>query len=148
MRLYRKLPHFRLEAGLYFVTWRLHPAQKPLSMAERKIVADALSYFQKTRYLLWAWVVMDDHVHVLVEPINAWILEKIVHSWKSFTAHQILKAGHRPSPLWQREYFDRLMRNEQEASEKADYILGNPLKRWPEEKNYPWVWLAGKNPFS
>jgi hypothetical protein len=49
------------------------------------------------------------------------------------------KLGGINTPVWQDEYFDRIVRGEAELSQKAQYILGNPFKRWPELENYPQV---------
>jgi hypothetical protein len=43
--------------------------------------------------------------------------------------------------IWQEEYFDRIVRDEKEFLDKVQYILNNPLKRWPEMEGYPWVWV-------
>jgi hypothetical protein len=48
----------------------------------RMIVA-ALLYFDGTRYRVIAWVIMPNHVHVLIETLEGHPLSKIVHSWKS-----------------------------------------------------------------
>lgn len=39
----------------------------------------------------------------------------------------------------QDEYFDRIVRDEAELLEKAQYIINNPFKVWPEIEEYPWV---------
>ena len=101
----------------------------------------ALKYFDDSRYSLFACVVMDDHVHVLVKLLENYQVERIVHSWKSFTAHKFQKEFDRKVPIWQEEYFDRIIRDEREFFDKAQYILNNPLKRWPEMEEYPWVWV-------
>ena len=51
------------------------------------MVQDSLLFFDGLRYRLPAWVIMPNHVHVLVkvEPGNS--LSSILHSWKSFTAN-------------------------------------------------------------
>jgi len=82
---------------------------------------------------------MDDHVHVLVFPLASHFLQQIVHSWKSFTANGLRKLRERAVPVWQDEYFDRIVRDEADLIQKAEYILGNPVKRWPETKEYPWA---------
>jgi hypothetical protein len=42
--------------------------------------------------------------------------------------------------VWQDEYFDRIIRDDKEFGQKAEYIVGNPRKRWPTVQEYPWVW--------
>jgi hypothetical protein len=56
----RRLPHWRLNGATYFVTWRLQRSQHALSPAERSMVVKALRFFEKDRYDLFAYVVMDD----------------------------------------------------------------------------------------
>jgi hypothetical protein len=88
----------------------------------------ALRHFDGDRYELYACVMMDDHVHVLIKPLGKHILQNIVHSWKSFTAHKFRRDYGREPGMWQEEYFDRIVRDEEEFLDKAQYILNNPLK--------------------
>ena len=87
---------------------------------------------------------MNDHVHALVEPAAPRELEQIVHSWKSYTANRIQRVSRREGKIWQAEYFDRLIRGEEEFEEKRNYILANPAKRWPDVVNYEWVWYSAE----
>ncbi len=135
------MPHWRLSGSVYFVTWRLGPAQAELTADERGLIMSALQHFDGHRYELYACVVMPDHVHVLLKPLGNYQVERIVHSWKSFTAHKFQKECGREVPIWQEEYFDRIVRDEKEFLDKAQYIINNPLKRWPEGEEYPWVWV-------
>lgn len=63
-----------------------------LRMPEVKhIVTGALNHFNGQRYTLDEFAVAANHVHVLVTPAPGHELSDILHSWKSFTAHEILK---------------------------------------------------------
>jgi 2-oxoglutarate ferredoxin oxidoreductase subunit alpha len=137
----RKLPHWRLSGSVYFVTWRLHESRPDLSDDVRNIVADNLKHFNGERYHLVAYVVMNDHVHVLLKPVEGWELSRILQSSKSFTAGQINKALGTTGPVWQDESWDRIVRDEAELLEKAQYILNNPGKRWPDEATYEWLYM-------
>jgi putative transposase len=106
----RRMPHWCLVGSVYFVTWRLWPAQKKLFGEECRVIMSALRHFDGSRYELFACVVMDDHVHVLMKPLEKQQVEKIIHSWKSFTAHKFQKDCGRKPPIWQEEYFDRIIR--------------------------------------
>jgi hypothetical protein len=59
-------------------------------------------------------------------------LERILHSWKSHTAHKI---GH--GVIWQREYFDRIVRDSQDFWSTRNYVLNNPFKAGL--KNWKWM---------
>src|SRR5271163_3406559 len=82
----RHLPHYRERDAIYFVTWRLAPGRDELSAPERDLIAAELLHRHDQRYELYAYTVMNDHVHVLLRILDEEPLEKIIHSWKSFTA--------------------------------------------------------------
>jgi REP element-mobilizing transposase RayT len=136
----RRLPHWRLSGSVYWVTWRVHPSRNDLSASARQTVFDGLLYFDGQRYKVHGLVVMNDHVHLIVEPMPGWELQKLVKSWKSYTARSINKAEGSTGPLWQDEYLDRIIRNEEEYYEKLNYLLNNPRKRWPDCIDYRWVY--------
>ena len=140
----RRLPHWRLGGATYFGTWRLQRGQPDLTPAERTLVVSAIKHFEHERYELTAFVVMNDHVHVLVTPLGAHGLEDITHSWKSYTTHCFQQRTGRHGSVWLDESFDRVVRDEAELWEKVEYILNNPRKRWPEITEYPWVWAQGQ----
>jgi len=142
-RYYRNLPHWRARGYPYFVTWRIHKSQPPLSPEERDVVVEALCYFNAKRYDLHAYVVMDDHVHLILYPEDNFPLEKLCHTWKSFTAHEFVRHHIRQGNVWQDESFDRILRDEEEYYQKVQYILNNPWKRWPDLTEYKWVWAKG-----
>jgi putative transposase len=100
------------------------------------IVASAFSCFQGSRYVLDSWVVMPNHVHVLLCPHEEHPLENILHSWKSFTAHEINKMLQRAGSLWQRESFDHIVRSEQQLNHFRRYISENPVKARLEAGSY------------
>ncbi len=141
----RKLPHWRMQGCVYFVTWRLAKTQPALNSEEKTLVVTAIRHFDGLRYELIAYVVMDDHTHALVLPLPNHSLQQILHSWKSFTAKRLRKLGARAVPVWQDEYFDRIVRDETDLIRKAEYVLGNPLKRWPEMQEYPWSGFGSWN---
>ncbi len=137
----RRMSHWRLSGSVYFVTWRLEFSQSELTPDERAVIMSALKHFNNQRYELFAGVVMHNHVHVLVKSLGDYRLQDLVQSWKSFTAHKLNQDYHRKVPIWQKEYFDRIVRDEREFLDKAQYIINNPLKQWPEMEDYPWVWI-------
>jgi len=75
------------------------------------IVEKALRFFDGDRYWLGHFVVMPNHVHVLVRPLGEHNLSSILHSWKSFTAKEINSELKREGKVWQDESFDTIVRN-------------------------------------
>jgi|SRR5690625_1875324 len=92
------------------------------------IMVDALTYFDHERYHLDEWVVMPNHVHVLVKPVRDHPLSQILHSWKSYTALQINRNEDRSGELWMSESFDHIVRSESSLERFRCYIWDNPKK--------------------
>ena len=148
----RNLPHFERPWAKYAVTFSTRN-KRPLSEAARDIVLDSLLYWKKRRYDLYAACVMPDHVHVLLEPgikevtgstTVFFSLGEIFHSIKAHTARAINKAEGTSGPVWEEEWFDRMIRSERDLQEKFDYILRNPFDAGLDEKGrYPWAWFPG-----
>ena len=91
-----------------------------------KIVRDALQYFEGQRYVLDEFVIMPNHVHVLVKPMNGHGLPDITHSWKSFTANQINQRLGKTGSFWQHESYDHIVRHERAMEAIRRYIRENP----------------------
>ena len=93
-----------------------------------QIAAEALRHFEGERLAMISFVIMPNHLHALFVQNPLWPLEKLVRSWKGFTARQINKLLGRTGSLWQRDYFDRLVRDEAHFQNCVRYIRRNPSK--------------------
>ena len=93
-----------------------------------KIVADALLHFDGDRYLMESFVVMPNHVHALFRLAPGIKLEDVLQSWKSFSAKAINTALGLKGALWQREYWDRIVRDSDHRANLLDYIKKNPVR--------------------
>jgi type I restriction enzyme R subunit len=99
------------------------------------IVSDALLHFDGKRYLMDAFVVMPNHVHVLFCLLAPHRLESVVQSWKGFSAREINRRLGKHGRLWQPDYWDRLIRNEGHWLKCREYIRENPIKaRLPQNQ--------------
>lgn len=110
-------------------------------------VRKSLYHFNGERYHLMSYCIMPNHVHVLFAPKLTELADRatefpslgeridgksplasILHSWKSFTAHEINKLLGRSGTFWQRESYDHWVRDEDELERIVDYIAANPTK--------------------
>src|SRR5437773_1160484 len=147
----RRLPHFDKPWAIYAITLATRQ-RRTLSSKARTIVLDAVRHFHRQRYELFAVSAMPDHVHALLQPWPKgndttgrpifWKVSDLMHSIKSFTAHEINKIENSKGPVWEKESFDRYVRSDRDLKEKFHYILRNP---WDAEiarpnEDYPWVW--------
>ena len=104
-----------------------------------RIVVEAIRYRDEGHYQLHNYVVMGNHVHLLITPRVA--VPKLMHSLKRFTAREGNRVlGKTGQPFWEEESYDRLVRDEAEFWRIARYIERNPvdagLVNAPEE--FPW----------
>jgi REP element-mobilizing transposase RayT len=150
-----------------------------------RVVEESLLFGDGERYRLLAWVIMPNHVHVLIEQKAAWPLAKVVQSWKRHTSREIhrcmglpsgapsgspsctrqradcksaipaeynsaLRADYKSaipaipglvsSPLWQRDYWDRFIRNERHLVATVQYIENNPVVTGLVSVPEKWRW--------
>jgi primosomal protein N' (replication factor Y) len=93
-----------------------------------QIVEDAFCHFDGTRYQLGDFVIMPNHVHLLVRPAEDEPLEKIIQSWKTFTSKAANKLLSTQGAFWREEYFDHIVRSEAQLEKISAYIRENPAK--------------------
>ncbi len=101
-------------------------------------IQESLIHFHTIRYKLIAWVIMPNHIHILLKPINNFSLSEIMQKFKSFTAHEANKILHRRGQFWQEDYFDRYIRDYEHYIKTIDYIENNPVKAGLCKKRSDW----------
>jgi REP element-mobilizing transposase RayT len=107
------------------------------------LVAGALRHFHEDRHELGAWVIMPNHVHVLVRPRPGWTLSAVLHSWKSYTATQANRLlGRAGRPFWQKESYDHLVRDDQDHARCHRYIEDNPVTARLCDRPEAWRWSS------
>ena len=88
--------------------------------------------------LVDCWAVMPDHLHVILAITGAHTgapLPEMIKWYKTQTTNtyiQQVKEGKLPpfqKHIWQRGYYDHVIRNDTDLSDTRQYILNNPLKR-------------------
>ena len=93
-----------------------------------RIVADSFLHFDGDRYHMGDFVVMPNHVHVLVCMLGDTEVEAQCYSWKKFTAGKINKAIRASGRFWQEESFDHLIRSPEQFDAIRCYIANNPSR--------------------
>ena len=102
------------------------------------VVAEALRHFNFSKYRMYAWCVMPNHVHVLFRSLEGHELAEILHAWKSFSATRANRLLRRSGGFWQREYYDHLVRSEDEFYRIVSYIAENPNRAGLRD----WRWVG------
>ena len=103
-----------------------------------RILVENLLRFDGVRYKLLHWVLMPNHVHVLLTPAEGISLSSIMHSMKSYTASRANAHLNRTGPFWAVEYFDRYIRDYDHYEKTVGYIHNNPVKAGLSESSTAW----------
>jgi len=106
-------------------------------------MANTLRHFDQRRYRLFAWCIMPNHVHVVVRLFPRENLASVVHSLKSFSAKHANRILGAHGAFWQREYYDHLIRDEEEFERAIRYVAENPAKA--NLRHWKWVWVRGRD---
>ena len=115
----------------YFITICVN---KRLNLLARPDVHEILRLHWAKTLDLYGWaigsyVVMPDHDHFFcadAESITP--LSKMIGSFKQWSAKEICPLVKIEAPLWQREFFDHLIRSGESYSEKWEYVRQNPVR--------------------
>jgi putative transposase len=129
-----------LDAAKSGPVWLLDP--EFAAYAEYPIVRGA----ELGRYELHAYVIMPNHVHVLLDPHLP--LAKISGVIKGVAARDInSRLGRSGKPLWQDESFDHWIRNSAEFERVRQYIEWNPVRARLAPRPEDWKWSSAGNSY-
>ena len=129
-----------------------------------KIIFDSLAFLQQNqRISIYAYVLMENHLHLIVSSI---LLAKYLAEFKSFTARRcidyyqsqgnkfilnllkISKLPHRTDrdyQYWQEGFHPKQIQNEQMLKQKIDYIHQNPVRRGYVDQEEHWRYSSARN---
>ncbi|HJN16532.1 MAG TPA: transposase [Armatimonadota bacterium] len=142
----RKLPHWEEPGATYFVTVTLvRAAEVSLIRPDiAKLVVETLTFFDGQRYDLYDYTVMPDHIHAILKPTESAghteRLHRIMHGIKGWLAHEINRVVGRSGQLWLHETYDRIIRDQREYEQTAEYILHNPRMAGLVDDPTTWPW--------
>ena len=140
----RHIPHFDQREGLQFITYCSLNKEICLNQSSvAEIICNSWNHYDGKKYDLISWVIMLDHVHVLVKIKEEQALARIVQSRKSFSAHSINQTLNRSGSFWQKDYWDTVIRDDAHLLGVVQYMRNNPVVGGlvTEGEDYPWYGL-------
>lgn len=102
----------------------------------RRHVVEALVYHADRTCHMADYVVMPNHVHMLLQPFADESLKKILGSIRSYSAREMNKELGRKGPFWAREPFDHMVRSRHHFQRYQQYIRANPRRAKLREGAY------------
>jgi REP element-mobilizing transposase RayT len=116
-----------------------------------RAVVDTLTHGNGTEYELGSFVVMPNHMHLLVLPMPGIDLSALTGTWELISARRINRIIGRKGRLWADDAFDHIVRNAQELGRIDAYIRRNPEKAGLRPGAYAlggstdgWTFLPGR----
>lgn len=110
--------------------------------------------FTQTQYNfhIIARVVLENHMHIIIQSEKAEDFSKIIQSFKSKFSRQMQfnenqteeQKNRREKEIWQRKYYDHIIRNENDFYKHLDYIHYNPIKHDYVKKAKDWKYSSYK----
>ena len=137
----QRLDRIWIDFPIYFVTVRTFRRRPILARAAiAQILVDELRHARERHgWAIGSHVIMPDHVHFFCAPErDAKTLSGFMREWKSWTSPRIRAVLPRRATaaakmdadagLWQREFFDHVLRSEESFQEKWNYVRNNPVR--------------------
>jgi len=102
-------------------------------------------------FTIWAFCIMPDHIHILCQPPdNSEIdLTTFIGRVKSVTSRALAKAGF-GWRIWQRGFYDHILRSDEDRLKIARYIAANPVRQEMTEniEDYPYSFVYGEKDYT
>lgn len=124
-------PRGRTGHGVYFITSSTY-MKMPLLQSERsaRLFLDVLlGYRERGKFLLHEFVVMPNHIHLLLTPSAGLTLERCIQLIKGGYSYRRKKDLGSPGEIWQKSYYDHRVRDWAEYARLRRYIHQNPVRR-------------------
>jgi REP element-mobilizing transposase RayT len=126
-RLYRVFA----DAPVYFITFCTYRRRPLLTTApvHHAFVAFAHCAYTAHNVAVGRYVIMPDHVHLFVRGDREFRLS----GWIGMLRQSLRRGIVRPNPMssdpiWQRGFFDHVLRSDESYREKWEYVLANPVR--------------------
>jgi putative transposase len=114
---------------------------KKTNLAE--LVETVLQRSDGEKYRLQAWVVMPNHVHLIVDVWDV-PLVKLINDWKGKASREANKLLGRRGPFWQEDYYDTLIRDDVHLKRAIRYTERNPVKSFLAKASCEWRWSSAR----
>jgi len=124
------------ESDYVFLTMVTY-ARNPILIQNINLVRNSFKTV-KYKYHIIAGIVLKDHIHIIIKPQNALEIPQIIASFKSNFSRNFQvneeqtksQIERREKGIWQRKYYDHIIRNENDLNRHIDYIHYNSYKHY------------------
>jgi REP element-mobilizing transposase RayT len=140
------LPHWQRPGATYFI--RSSTDERTAGILTQpevaEIVVGCLGYDDGRLMELHCWVLMPDHMHMIMRPVRrneGYVpVPEFMQSWKSASSHKINRLVGRSGAFWQDEYYCHMIRSSQSYVKLQHYVRMNPVEAGLVEDPDEWMW--------
>lgn len=132
------LKRFFYTGHIYFIT-TVTKYRAPLLCDNIDLIKTAFKHsYNETPFRLISWVVLPDHLHLILDPKRSNPADIMQRFKMSFGQNYRKRYGLRSGPIWQKRYWDHVIRNERDLINHLIYIYYNPIKHGYVENPEKW----------
>jgi REP element-mobilizing transposase RayT len=129
----RRLDHVFPRDAIFFITVCVQDRRLLLATpaAAHVLLDEWKAAGQRHGWLIGRYVIMPDHVHFFccrMARENSRDLSVFMQRWKEWTSKGLIKSIGAYSPVWQKEFFDHVLRSSESYAEKWEYVRMNPVR--------------------
>jgi putative transposase len=144
-----RLQHRTAPGCTYFVTTKTWANRSLFQVPETAeiVIQVLLRHRAAGAYLLHAFVLMPDHLHLLLMPGQTTTLERAMQLIKGGSAYEIHKARGHQMEIWQSGFHEQTVRDAEDFRRKTEYIHMNPVVARLAETPQQWPFISARSDF-
>ena len=128
--------HIHPENYHFYITQCALPRNRNILISVAPLLVASIRHYHKIcRWFCQAYIIMPDHIHLLVSPFPDKSLGDLMKNWKSYTAKKY-------GIQWQKDFFEHRLRSDESTAEKAYYMELNPLRAKLVNNAKEWKWFG------
>ncbi len=161
------LPRFHIEGHIYYITTVVYK-RLPIFTRPNFIIPlyDSLNFYRYNQaFKLLGYVIMPDHIHLIIWPCGKSTISDIMRDYKTFTSKRIIRqakvegigewvaafrqagqeTGRSTNKVWQDSYWDVNIYTERFLRQKLNYVHRNPVRAGLVEQPKDYVYSSFRN---
>jgi putative transposase len=144
-----RLTHRTLPGSTYFVTTKAWQSMSVFQVAQTAeiVISKTLEYRDKGNYLLHEFVLMPNHLHLIITPADDVTLEKAIQLIKGGSSYEIHRIRENKMQIWQSGFHESRVTDWKDYKNKMDYVRFNPVAAKLIDRPQDWLYGSGSGKY-
>jgi putative transposase len=136
------LRRFSQRGNIYFIANVTYDRRPLLVQNADSLLESIEAIHTKQPFDLQAWVILPDHFHFVIDPMD-WDFSRLMQSIKMSSGARYRKGvGVKSGRLWQNRFWDHIIRDQEDLNRHIDYVHYNPVKHQLVKSPFDWKWTS------